>query len=57
MKKVKIPIIIEMVLDDVQDLTEAKVQVASILYDDPSIIKATVMEVPDNSITIEDFTP
>ena len=57
MKKVKIPIIIEMVLDEVQDLTDAKLQVASILYDDPSIIEATVMEVPDNSITIEDFTP
>jgi len=57
MKKVKIPIVIEMVLDEVQDLAEAKLQVASILYDDPSIIKETVMDIPDTSITIEDFTP
>ena len=48
--RISIPIIITMELDDIKDLDDAKEQVSSICFDDPSIIVETIKETDDGNI-------
>lgn len=50
MIRVRIPIVIEMELDNASDVEDAIDQVASICYDDPNIVKTIIEDVDRDTV-------